>query len=140
MQPSFLGTRLGSTRSEEMAARACPIRCHTMLKVPAVSAKYGIPEVGQNTCAGLLFGRAFFKTFPDGPKGQTAIEACMVGMHLADDLGIWENYGQLQRDFQKLYYEGILSRQGGPRRNSKAIHGTNMKKAIHHSSSSFCQR
>jgi len=82
-----------------------------MLKVPAVSAKYGIPEVGQNTCAGLLFGRAFFKSFPDGPKGQTAIEACMVGMHLADDLGVWENYGQLQRDFQALYYNGSFRRK-----------------------------
>ena len=84
-----------------------------MLKVPAVSAKYGIPAVGQNTCAGLLFGGAFFKSFPDGPKGQTAIEACMVGMHLADDLGIWENYGQLQRDFQELYYNGTLKSKVG---------------------------
>jgi aldehyde:ferredoxin oxidoreductase len=35
----------------------------------------------------------------------------MVGMHLADDLGLWENYGQLQRDFQALYYKGIFSRK-----------------------------
>ena len=40
--------------------------------------------------------------FPMALNGQTAIEACMVGMHLADDLGIWENYGQMQRDFQQL--------------------------------------
>jgi aldehyde:ferredoxin oxidoreductase len=79
-----------------------------MLKVPAVSAKYGIPDVGQNTCVGLLLGKSFFKSFPDGPQGETAIEACMVGMHLADDLGIWENYGQLQRDFQALYYSGVM--------------------------------
>lgn len=32
----------------------------------------------------------------------------MVGMYLADDLGIWCNYGQLQRDFQKMYYDGIF--------------------------------
>ena len=32
----------------------------------------------------------------------------MVGMHLADDLGIWCNYCQMQRDFQKLYYEGYI--------------------------------
>ena len=57
-----------------------------MLKVPAVGSKYGISEMGQNTCAGLVFGRSFFKTFPDGPRGQTGIEACMVGMALADDL------------------------------------------------------
>ena len=89
----------------------CPIRCHTMIKVPQAAAKYGIPEVGQNTCGGLNFGRAFFKTFPDGPRGETAIEACMVGMHLADDLGIWCNYGQLQRDFIKLYYGGMIKKK-----------------------------
>jgi aldehyde:ferredoxin oxidoreductase len=48
---------------------SCPIQCHTLIKVPSVSVKYGIPEVGQNTCAGLNFGRAFFKKFSDGPTG-----------------------------------------------------------------------
>jgi aldehyde:ferredoxin oxidoreductase len=62
---------------------------------------------------GLIFGKTFFKSFPDGPKGQTSIEACMVGMHLADDLGIWNNYGLLQRDFQKLYYDGTFKSKIG---------------------------
>ena len=52
-----------------------------------------------NTCGGLNFGRSFFKKFPDGPRGMTNMEACMVGMHMADDFGIWCNYSQLQRDF-----------------------------------------
>ena len=86
----------------------CPIRCHTMIKVPSAAAKYGIPEIGMNTCGGLNFGRSFFKKFPDGPRGMTNIEACMVGMHMADDFGIWCNYSQLQRDFIKLYYDGIM--------------------------------
>src|SRR5512137_86283 len=89
----------------------CPIRCHTMIRVPAAAAKYGIPEMGQNTCGGLNFGRSFFKDFPDGPRGQIAVEACMVGMHLADDLGLWCNYSQLQRDFKKLYYDGTMRKQ-----------------------------
>lgn len=92
---------------------SCPIRCHTMIRVPSVAAKYGIRDVGQNTCAGLVFGKSFFKSFPDGPRGQTGVEACMVGMHLADDLGIWCNYGQLQRDFQKLYYSGTIKSKLG---------------------------
>ena len=92
---------------------SCPIRCHTMIKVPSVSVKYGIPEVAQNTCAGLNFGRAFFKKFPDGPRGLTNVEACVVGMHLADDLGVWCNYSQMQRDFQKLYYEGFIKKKLG---------------------------
>ena len=109
----FLGDKAWQYTVRGNGCTACPIRCHTMLKVPSVAVKFGIPEVGQNTCVGLLFGKSFFKTFPDGPKGQTAIEACMVGMHLADDLGIWENYGQLQRDFQALYYDGIFRRKVG---------------------------
>ena len=92
---------------------SCPIRCHTMLKVPSVSAKYGIAEIQQNTCAGLNFGRTFFKAFPDGPKGMTSLEACMVGMHLADDLGVWCNYGQMQRDFKRLYYDGTIRKKLG---------------------------
>lgn len=91
----------------------CPIRCHTMIKVPSAAAKYGIPEVGQNTCGGLNFGRSFFKSFPDGQRGMTNIEACMVGMYMSDDYGIWCNYSQLQRDFQKLYYEGIIKSKLG---------------------------
>jgi aldehyde:ferredoxin oxidoreductase len=89
----------------------CPIRCHTMIKVPSAAAKYGIPETGMNTCGGLNFGRSFFKQFPDGPRGLTSIEACMVGMHMSDDYGIWCNYSQLQRDFQKLYYDGIIRKK-----------------------------
>ncbi len=107
----FLGEKAWKYTVRGNGCTACPIRCHTMLKVPGVSTKYGIPEIGQNTCVGLLFGRGFFKTFPDGPKGETAIEACMVGMHLADDLGIWDNYGQVQRDFQMLYYNGTMGRK-----------------------------
>ncbi|HTU02884.1 MAG TPA: aldehyde ferredoxin oxidoreductase C-terminal domain-containing protein, partial [Candidatus Sulfotelmatobacter sp.] len=91
----------------------CPVRCHTMLKVPPVAAKYGISQYGQNTCAGLNFGKAFFRSFPDGPLGETAVEACMVGMHMTDDLGIWCNYTQLQRDFLKLYYEGTIKQKLG---------------------------
>ena len=98
---------------------SCPIRCHTMMKVPSVAAKYGIAEVQQNTCAGLNFGRTFFKEFPDGARGMTSVEASMVGMHLADDLGVWCNYGQMQRDFKKLYYDGTVRKKlGGQEFNS----------------------
>ncbi len=109
----FLGEKAWQYTVRGNGCSSCPIRCHTILKVPSVSSKYGIRAVGQNTCAGLVFGREFFKTFPDGPRGQTAIEACMVGMSLTDDLGIWENYGQMQRDFQQLYYSGAMKNKVG---------------------------
>jgi len=109
----YLGAKAWKYTVRGNGCTGCPVRCHTMIKVPSVASKYGIPETGQNTCMGLVFGRTFFKTFPDGPLGETAIEACMVGMHLADDLGIWCNYGQLERDFIKIYYEGIIKNKIG---------------------------
>ncbi|OGR39578.1 MAG: aldehyde ferredoxin oxidoreductase [Desulfovibrionales bacterium GWA2_65_9] len=109
----FLGEGAWKHTVRGNGCTACPIRCHTIVKVPAVAAKYGIREVAQNTCVGLLFGRSFFKKLPGGMRGQAALEACMVGMHLADDLGVWCNYGQLQRDLQKLYYDGLLKTRLG---------------------------
>jgi aldehyde:ferredoxin oxidoreductase len=109
----YLGNKAWKYTVKGNGCTGCPIRCHTMIKVPSVASKYGIPEIGQNTCAGLLLGPWFFKTFPDGPLGETAIEAAMVGMHLSDDLGVWCNYAQLQRDFIKSYYEGIIKNKIG---------------------------
>lgn len=111
----FLGDNAWQHTVRGNGCTSCPIRCHTMLKVPGVAAKYGIPAMGQNTCVGLLFGSIFFKNLPDGPRGMTSMEACMVGMHLADDLGVWCNYGQLQRDFIKLYYDGVIKKKLGSR-------------------------
>lgn len=110
----FLGEKAWKYTVRGNGCTACPIRCHAMIKVPAVASKYGIPEIGQSTCVRLVFGKRFFRNFPDGLLGETSIEACMAGMHFADDLGLWDNYGQLQRDFQKCYYEGIFkSKVGG---------------------------
>lgn len=109
----FLGDVAWQRTVRGNGCSSCPIRCHTILKDPDVAAKYGIAETQENTCTGLNFGRYFFKDFPDGPKGKTGLEASMVGMHLADDLGIWSNYNQLQRDFKKLYYDGIFREKLG---------------------------
>jgi aldehyde:ferredoxin oxidoreductase len=109
----FLGEKAWKYTVRGNGCTACPIRCHTRLKVPSVASRYGIPESGQSTCVRLNLGKAFFKGFPDGAMGETQIEASMVGMHLADDLGIWDNYGQIQRDFQKCYYEGIFKSKVG---------------------------
>ena len=86
---------------------ACPIRCHVHLDVPSVEAKYGVSRYAANTCAGWG-GRRFFRAFPDGPRGQTAIEAAVLGKHLADDLGVWCNYGLFQRDFRWAYTNGLM--------------------------------
>lgn len=45
----------------------------------------------------------------------------MVGMHLADDLGTWSNYGQLQRDLRKLYEGGYLKARLGSRNTPPSL-------------------
>jgi aldehyde:ferredoxin oxidoreductase len=109
----YLGDQAWKYTVRGNGCTGCPIRCHTVLKVPSVASKYGIREVAQNTCGGLNFGRSFFKHLSGGHKGQAALEACMVGMHMADDLGVWCNYSQLQRDLIKLYYDGTLKAKIG---------------------------
>jgi aldehyde:ferredoxin oxidoreductase len=86
---------------------SCPIRCHSHLDMPAVEEKYGVSRYAASTCVGWG-GRAFFKSFPDGARGQASIEAAVVGKHLADDLGIWTHYSQLQRDFKYAYDNGFI--------------------------------
>jgi aldehyde:ferredoxin oxidoreductase len=86
---------------------ACPIQCHVHLDVPSVEDKYGVSRYAANTCAGWG-GRRFFSSFPDGPRGQTSIEAAVLGKHLADDLGVWCNYGLFQREFRWAYSRGII--------------------------------
>ena len=109
----YLGEQMWKHTVRGNGCTGCPIRCHTIIKVPSIAAKYGIQEVAQNTCVGLLFGRSFFKNIPGGLLSPTALEASMVGMTMADDLGIWCNYGQLQRDLMKLYYDGNLQSKIG---------------------------
>ena len=86
---------------------ACPIRCHSHLEMPSVEEKYGLPRYAVSTCVGWG-GRSFFKSFPDGRRGLTSVEAAIVGRNLADDYGIWTNYSQLQRDFRYAYGNGLI--------------------------------
>jgi len=109
----FLGEQAWKHTVRGNGCTSCPIRCHTTLKVPAMATKYGLDEVAQGTCIALNFGRFFFPTLPGGPKGEAALEACMIGMNMADDMGIWSNYGQLQRDFIKLSRDGVFQAKLG---------------------------
>ena len=56
----FLGDMAWKYTVRGNGCTSCPIRCHTMLKVPSVASKYGISEMGQNTCVGLNFGKLLF--------------------------------------------------------------------------------
>jgi aldehyde:ferredoxin oxidoreductase len=86
---------------------SCPIRCHIHLDFPAVEAKYGVSRYAANTCGGWG-ARSYFPEFPDGDQGMTSIEAAVLGKHLNDDYGLWNNYSLLQRDFVWAYQNGYI--------------------------------
>jgi len=115
-QPDGLPHGQGNFRSRPNAEKytvrmggchSCPIRCHSHLDVPSVEEKYGVSRYAASTCVGWG-GRRFFRSFPDGARGHASIEAAVVGKHLADDLGVWTHYSQLQRDFQYAHEHGLI--------------------------------
>ncbi|MEW9096494.1 MAG: aldehyde ferredoxin oxidoreductase [Clostridiaceae bacterium] len=90
--------------------QSCPIRCHSQLKIPQLEKKYGVTSYVANTCMGYFSpGGIMIKGFSEeGEKGEGAMIARSLGSVLADDYGVWCNYGQMGRDFKYVYEKGIL--------------------------------
>ena len=55
----------------------------------------------------LYFGRVIFPKIAAKRDLPAARHASMVGIQTMDDLGVWCNYGQLHRDFKKMYVKGL---------------------------------
>ena len=84
--------------------QSCPIRCHSVVKIPKLK-DYGFNEVHGNTCMGYFSpGGVMFKGIADPAVGRT------LGACLADDYGVWCNYGQIGRDLKYAYENGILEK------------------------------
>lgn len=91
--------------------QSCPIRCHAQLKLPQLK-KYGVSENAANTCMGWFspVGVMFKGTKDQFEKGDANMIAGSLGSQLADDYGVWCNYGQIGRDLKYAYENGILER------------------------------
>ncbi|MBL8967945.1 MAG: aldehyde ferredoxin oxidoreductase [Spirochaetaceae bacterium] len=91
----------------------CPIRCHSQLKVPQLS-KYGMDEYVSNTCMGWFSPRGVMfkgiKAFDGNSEADAAVVGPAIGAKLADDYGVWCNYGQIGRDLQYAYETGLLKK------------------------------
>lgn len=93
---------------------SCPIRCYGMLDVPELK-KYGLPTTGGNTC---IAQNGHERLYPNRAKGfkdvydkdETRVMLNMVGMQVFDDLGLWCNYNQLQRDVIYCHKHGVFKR------------------------------
>lgn len=91
----------------------CPIRCHSELHVPEL-ANYGMSEYVGNTCMGYFSPRGIMykgiKAFDGYSAEDAAVIGTALGAKLADDYGMWCNYGQIGRDVQYLYDSGTFKR------------------------------
>lgn len=90
----------------------CPIRCHAQLRVPQLE-RYGMDPYVSNTCVGWSGPRGvMFKGIKefDGHGADSSIVGNAIGTTLADDLGVWCNYGQIGRDLNYCYTKGIFKR------------------------------
>ena len=100
----FLGDREWARHVRNNGCFACPIRCYSVIKDTATAAKYNVNPITEQTCGGLLFPIFFYPNLKNHPERN--IEIAIVGSQLMDDLGLWCNYGQLQRDMIVMYQDG----------------------------------
>ncbi len=89
--------------------QSCPIRCHSQLNIPQLK-KYGVSPYVANTCMGFYSpGGVMFKGMKDQEeKDDGNMIGRTLGAQLADDYGVWCNYGMIGKDLKYAYESGIL--------------------------------
>lgn len=88
---------------------SCPIRCYAQYDIDPL-ANFDLPTKVSNTCMPILFQGAWY---PNGiqdfvDKGDANLVINGAGSRAVDDYGLWDNYGNIQRDFNYCYKQGIL--------------------------------
>lgn len=76
----------------------CPVRCYASLRVPELEAKTGVKAAHANTCLanGVYARNNLLPTFQDvAEPGDGKFMAGYLATTVADDLGLWDNYGEL---------------------------------------------
>ncbi|MFC1871669.1 aldehyde ferredoxin oxidoreductase [Chloroflexota bacterium] len=97
MTGELITVRMGGCHS-------CPVRCHVLVDVPAME-KYGLNRYHSNTCSGWQGGQMWLSNPADAWQRT---EGKVLGSILADDYGVWNNYGQAGTDFAYAYKNGII--------------------------------
>ncbi len=83
--------------------QSCPVRCHSSLEIPELE-NYGVSRYVMNTCMGYWSHYMAMRNMDE----KSGFLAKTLGAQLADDYGLWCNYGQLGRDLNYAYDKGIL--------------------------------
>lgn len=91
---------------------SCPVRCHSHVDVPQLE-NYGSTTYVANTCMGF-FSPSGIMIKGINVEGETKEDSNVIGRalgtKLADDYGVWCNYGQIGRDLNYTYSKGVLKR------------------------------
>ncbi len=75
---------------------SCPIRCYGGVKMPKLGEVYETKITHANTCLGNNPYGALMTTYVDQEvEGDGKMHASIYSAILADDLGLWDNYGEL---------------------------------------------
>ena len=88
---------------------SCPVRCYTEYEMDPL-ADYDLPTHVSNTCLPITGQTSIY---PEGTHDFVdEKDAKMIlggaGSRAEDDYGVWCNYGNLQKDFNRAYKDGIL--------------------------------
>ncbi|WP_040212375.1 aldehyde ferredoxin oxidoreductase [Clostridium polynesiense] len=91
--------------------QSCPVRCHIQLNIPQLE-NYGVSSHVANTCMGFHSpGGVMIKGIADQfEKGDGNMIGKALGAQLADDYGVWCNYGMIGKDLKYAYEKGILKK------------------------------
>jgi aldehyde:ferredoxin oxidoreductase len=103
-----LGPAAAKYSVKQGGCHSCPIRCYAQMSIPELEA-YGVPTTGGNTCVSQTAQTNFFQT-AGGLEGDERVKGSLLGLNVFDDLGLWENYGQLWRDFNWCLSNKVFER------------------------------
>ncbi len=92
----------------------CPVRCYGAVEIPQL-AKFGNNITHANTCLGNGPYAGIMKNYQDlEEEGDGRLCARIYSSILADDLGLWDNYGELAATLNYFMNNGYMEKIMSP--------------------------
>lgn len=88
---------------------SCPVRCYTEYDMEPL-AEFDLPTQVSNACIPISGQATTYMGNTHDFKYENDAKVILggAGSYAQDDFGVWCNYGNLQRDFVRLYKDGLL--------------------------------
>lgn len=89
---------------------SCPVRCYGGLNIPHLS-NFGPNTTHANTCVGNRPYVGLVKNYKDfEAEGDGQVTAGVYSAILADDYGLWDNYGELNATLNYFINNGLMEK------------------------------